>query len=398
MKYNQKKKKENVEIFLFIMVMAVFAAVLGVMSLGEKMQPVNQIRKISSGWYYYDNGKRTEVTLPDTIQAEKGEELILYNDGITDLDAGKVVTTRGAQYDLKIWLGDRPIYEYQDTTFVRNTQMKSKLECVGEIPTDMQNEPLKLVYSNPHHGKYVLTSVYIGTGSAVIALHLRNSGIVIGIALCFLVLSVISLLITVYLKYRQMPDARFRDVALFLMICAVWLITDSSAIQTYSSHPDMLCTISFYMFMLHSVPMLHFAQKIGGLKKERILDAGIAMFYLNAFIQGLLAYFGVFTFADMLFVTHVLLITWVLIVAVLLWKEYRKKPDRSVQIILIAYMILLFSGLLSLSLYWLFEISYYGAIFEFGILVFLVMIIADTVISLVGKGSVTGQKCRHMND
>ena len=38
------------------------------------------------------------------------------------------------------------------------------------------------------------------------------------------------------------------------------------------------------MFMLHSVPMLHFAQKIGGLKKERILDAGIAVFYLNAFI------------------------------------------------------------------------------------------------------------------
>ena len=134
-----------------------------------------------------------------------------------------------------------------------------------------------------------MVPVYIGTGSAVIALHLRNSGIVIGIALCFLVLSIISLLITVYLKYRQMPDTRFRDVALFLMICAVWLITDSSAIQTYSSHPDMLCTISFYMFMLFSVPMLHFARKIGGLKKERILDAGIAMFYLNAFIQGLLA-------------------------------------------------------------------------------------------------------------
>ena len=36
MKYNQKKKKENIEIFLFIMVMAVFAAFLGVMSLGER--------------------------------------------------------------------------------------------------------------------------------------------------------------------------------------------------------------------------------------------------------------------------------------------------------------------------------------------------------------------------
>ena len=59
MKYNQKKKKENIEIFLFIMVMAVFAAVLGVMSLGEKMQPVNQIRKISSGWYYYSHSLTT---------------------------------------------------------------------------------------------------------------------------------------------------------------------------------------------------------------------------------------------------------------------------------------------------------------------------------------------------
>ena len=47
MKYNQKKKKENIEIFLFIMVMAVFAAVLGVMSLGEKMQPVLSLIHIS---------------------------------------------------------------------------------------------------------------------------------------------------------------------------------------------------------------------------------------------------------------------------------------------------------------------------------------------------------------
>ena len=59
MKYNQKKKKENIEIFLFIMVMAVFAAVLGVMSLGEKMQPVNQIRKIPSGRSYHDNRTST---------------------------------------------------------------------------------------------------------------------------------------------------------------------------------------------------------------------------------------------------------------------------------------------------------------------------------------------------
>lgn len=73
MKYNQKKKKENIEIFLFIMVMAVFAAVLGVMSLGEKMQPVNQIRKISSGWYYYDNGKEQKLLFRIQYRQRKGK-------------------------------------------------------------------------------------------------------------------------------------------------------------------------------------------------------------------------------------------------------------------------------------------------------------------------------------
>ena len=60
------------------------------------------------------------------------------------------------------------------------------------------------------------------------------------------------------------------------------------------------------------------------------MDLGIFTLYQNAVLQGVLVILGAFEFKDMLFVTHVLLITWVLIVAVLLWKEYRKKPDRSV--------------------------------------------------------------------
>lgn len=385
MKYNQKKRNENVEMFLFIMVLAVFAAVLGVMALGEKTQSIDQIRQISSGWYYFDDGKRTELTIPETIRAKNGEELVLYNDCITGSDAGKVITTKGAQYDLKISLNDQILYEYQDSAFVRNTQMKSKLCCDAEIPSDIQNGILTLTYSQAHQGKYEIPAVFIGNGSAVAVYHFRESAVIIGIAVCFIVLSIISLLIEIYLKYRQMPDGRFRDVALFLLMCGGWLITDSSLVQTYSRHPDMMCTISFYMFMILAVPMLHFAQKMCKMKSQRILNLGITMFYLNAFIQGLLNYFEFFEFADMLFVTHILLTVWVCISAILLWKEYKRNSERSVRIAMAAYTILLFSGLLSLILYWLFEISYYGTIYEIGILIFMVMIIADTVISLAGK-------------
>ena len=371
--------------FLFVMVLAVFAAVLGIMALGEKVQPVNEIRSLSSGWYYFENGKQTEVTLPKVLKTENNEPLILYNDSINSSDAGKVITTRGAEYDLKISLNDEVLYEYRDSVFKRNTQMKSKLNCDAEIPTGVQKGTLTLTYSTPQQGKYKVSEVFIGNGGAVTAFHVWSSALIIGIAACFIVLSLIALLTAVYLRYRQMKDDRFRDVALFLVICGIWLITDSSVIQTYSSHPDMVCTISFYMFMMLAVPMLHFAQKIGKLKNGRILDVGIIMFYLNAFIQGLLNYFEVFDFIDMLFVTHILLCVWVLLSAFLLWKEYKRKPEQETRIVLLAYTSVSASGILSLLLYWLFEISYYGAIFELGILLFLILIIADTVISLAGK-------------
>ena len=117
MKQNQRKRNESIEILLFIMVLAVFAAVLGIMALGEKWQPVNEIRQLSSGWYYFDDGRRTEITLPKEIKAENEKPLILYNDNINSFNAGMVVTTKGAEYDLKISLNGEVLYEYQDSAF-----------------------------------------------------------------------------------------------------------------------------------------------------------------------------------------------------------------------------------------------------------------------------------------
>ena len=50
-----------------------------------------------------------------------------------------------------------------------------------------------------------------------------------------------------------------------------------------------------------------------------------------------------------------------------------------------AYGVVSASGILALLLYWMLEISYYDAIFEIGILVFLAIVIADTVINMAGN-------------
>ena len=378
----EKSRKQGIEIFLFIVILAVFASGLANIVTAGNEQKVSGVKSLSSGWYYINDGKKTEVTLPAVIRAEHGEDVTLYYDGITREDAGKIVTTRGAQYDLRIFFEEKNLYQYKEIPFRRNVQMKSKLECDGVLPENCEGGTLQMTYSHPQDGWYKISEVYIGSEGAVEMYHLWQAGINLALAFGFIILSVISILIAIYLKYRNMPDGRFWDVAMFLIICSIWLLTDSSVVQMHSRYPSAICLISFYMFMLLAVPMLHFVQKIRNMKDCRILSVGIVSFYLNALVQGMLNYAGIFDFVEMLFVTHILLWIWVFVSVALLWKEYQKKPEWDIKMVLAAYMSVSAGGILALVLYWLFKISYYGAIFELGILIFLIIIIADTVIHM----------------
>lgn len=378
----EKSRKQGLELFLFIIILAIFASGLANIVTAGREQRVAGVECLSSGWYYINDGKKVDVTLPAVIRAEYGEDVTLYYDGITRKDAGKVITTRGAQYNLRMSLQEEELYKYQEIAFRRNVQMKSKLDCDGTIPMECEGKTLQMTYSHPQDGWYKISEVYIGSESAVELFHFRQAGINLALSFSFIILSVIAILIAVYLKYRQMPDGRFRDVSIFLIICSIWLLTDSSVVQMHSQYPSAICLISFYMFMLLAVPMLHFVQKIKNMKDHRILNVGIASFYVNALVQGVLNYVGIFDFVEMLFVTHILLWIWVFISVALLWREYKKEPERDIKMALTAYMSLSAGGIFALILYWLFRISYYGAIFELGILIFLIIIIADTVIHM----------------
>ena len=44
------------------------------------------------------------------------------------------MTTKAAKYSVRIYAGDQLIYQYSDSNFHRNDQMKSKLSCDARIP------------------------------------------------------------------------------------------------------------------------------------------------------------------------------------------------------------------------------------------------------------------------
>lgn len=198
-----------------------------------------------------------------------------------------------------------------DEYFPRNAQMKSKYDCDALIPADTSIDTLALTYEKADYGKFKLSSVYIGSGSAVMWQHFMDAAVTMGIAFLFVLLGVIAVGVSVYLHSNRIDGRRFLDTAGFLFICSIWFVTDSSITQVQLGNAPIVCVISFYAFMLLAVPMLHFVKHTGEMEKYRVLDWLTWLFYFNAMMQGLLHKMLKIEFKDMLAVTHLLLLAGV---------------------------------------------------------------------------------------
>lgn len=324
------------------------------------------------GWYRIQDNKKVQVDLNQKIKADPQGKLVLYNDTIAQKYKGYLMTTKAAKYSVRIYAGDQLIYRYSDSNFHRNDQMKSKLSCDARIPEHgKKGTVIKIIYQNGSNGSYQLDDILVGRGDVVMGFHVQQEivGIVM-IAIMFF-LSFVALVTGIYLKHFKLNSTRFLNIAAFLALSGIWFLSDSALAQEYTSFPALTGMISFYAFMLMSVPMVHFVKNTLKFEKYKVLDVINLLFYANALIQGILNKCLKIHMVHMLFVTHVLLFIAVITIVVLMIEEYRRTKDSELKIIMNAFGIMAVAGVLSLCMYWKLEIPFYGTIFEVGVLIFM---------------------------
>ena len=80
--------------------------------------------------------------------------------------------------------------------------------------------------------------------------------------------------------------------------------------------------ISFYAFMLMSIPMLRFVQNTVRSEVRWIPQIWVFLLYGNTILQGILNLLFQIPFIHMLFLTHLLLFTGVASMILLLWNDW----------------------------------------------------------------------------
>ena len=147
--------------------------------------------------------------------------------------------------------------------------------------------------------------------------------------------------------------------------------------QIYGRDTAAGSVVSFYAFMLMSIPMVHFVRNTISGRRRLVPDICIALFCANALAQGA-AYrlFGI-RFIDMLPLTHLLLAASVAAMLTVLLRSYREQPSQQLRLRIAAFAALGVFGVAALVLYGLLHIYWYDAIFQFGVLLFIILLFRE---------------------
>ena len=272
---------------------------------------------------------------------------ILYQPG-TESERGELYTFSNGWYQLEVCIGDRLLYQYKDNRFEKNRQMKGKIWADISLLEKIGQEVLSISYETKKNARLYVYAPMIGEFCFIFRQHLLGSFFSILMILGMTGLGLVSVIVFLYTRHRQIVEKKFLNVALFLILCSLWCIFDSGIYQMYGSQNAAGTLISFYAFMTMPVPMLLFVQNTVSESVRWIPQVWIFLLYANAVLQGFLYFLFRIPFIDMLFITHLLLFTGVVSMILLLWKEYRKTQEKEsiFQFGILLYIAVLFWGLL----------------------------------------------------
>ena len=252
---------EKIEAFCILLIVTLLLIFVRILYQRVRSRKGAKLYTFSNGWYQLKDGKKTELKLPCFVTADEEGKIVLYNDALSEADKGKILSIRGIQDQLEVCMGDRLLYQYKDNRFEKNRQMKGKI--MGRYFFAGGNRAGSVIhqYIGKKNSELYVQTPIVGDFCSVIRQHLLGAIfsilVILGMTWSRVIVSVIVFL---YTRHRQIVEKRFLNVALFLILCSLWCILDSGIYQMYGSQNAAGTLISFYAFMTMPVPMLLFVQ------------------------------------------------------------------------------------------------------------------------------------------
>ena len=371
--------KRKVLVFSFVAV----CLIAGYLLLNAlQTSPEKSGLRLMTNWYCERDGARAAVTLPASVSCGNGT-VVLYTDALPANTSGQILTTHAAKYAIEVYAGDRLLYRYNDYGQKRNDTVLANEICFVPLPDSMGGQTLRIVYHALGQTEIAVPEIRIGTWNATLLFIYRQSAYMLAITLLLLILGLLSVILAFVVQYRGSRNVKLLDIGLFLLLCGLWCLTDSPLLQLLYAYDSRITYLNFYTFMFMPLPLLYYVVSTGEMRRYRSFTAFFRTYYLNIAVQTLLAFTGKFTLFQMLWVTHCFFIAGAVLGLCLLAKENRRAPSNEIRTCFWSFASAAALGAVAIILYVFAEYRAYQALFQTGVLLFVLIILSVIAEELV---------------
>lgn len=366
----------------------VCAALLIFRGIERQNMEDNKVHNLNKGWYYIENGEKFSVTLPAEIHYQETDSLTLYNDTLTEINNGKYLRTTGVQHDTRIYAGNKELYRFNDRDLKRNVTVLDNIICLVELTDNIDHTGLNMVFQNTGNGNYIVHEVMVGGWTEIMSSLFLENIVSLFMTYSMIVLGILSTGLAMIMYKFHLDGKRLVYASLFLIVCGLWCLTDSSFMQLLANYGRGVVYTNFYLFMLILVPMIHYLKMTGEMNRYKFFTVFLYLCYLNIIVQSVLVYGKIFEFFEMLPVTHFIFVVGVLISVILSVHEYRRAADKDLAVCIRAFITEGIVGVITIICY-IFRFNAYQNMFQIGILLFVLILLYS-----LGKEMVESMKYR----
>lgn len=280
-------------------------------------------QSMNENWLYERNGESSYISLPQSVNTDKGEVLIIKNTLPFDLSDGCSLLTRASMADIYIYINDELREQYATESIDNMSYYIPSAYIVTELSEEDSGAEIMIKIRAKAHT--VLNEVQISKGNNVWFRIIQNSLPVNAIVLVVIILGVILVIVSKVMRHISENAGMSFFLGVFMIDMGIWVFSESDLRQLIFAKPSLSQYFAYFSVELLGAFACMYFDEVQHKKHHKSYVIVELLISTQLLINMALHFAGIAEFYETLLISHLWLGIGVLIAAINILNDIRSK-------------------------------------------------------------------------
>lgn len=366
---------------LAVTVMIVAVALFSSNTKGEAAIGFFESSRFNEGWILEKDGKAEAITLPASVDAQKGDLLIIRNTLPADISDKSSLMVRASMEELFIYINGELREQYTSDNIFTKAYYLPSAYVVTELSEQDSGTEVAVHIRVKKRG--TLNEILISPGNNVWFGILKNNIEVNAFSLIVLILGIILIIASSIMKYFINDYRASFFLGLLMTDISIWVFSESNIRQIIFARPSLSGYFAYFSVEVLAVFCLLFFDEVQHRKYHDRYVVIEAFICLQMVINTILNFTGIAEFHQTLIFSHIWMALGVVLTITNVITDIRTKRIEQYSATAIGIVCLLVCSLIELVNYYAAIIHGFGTFICIGLMLITIATVTQTLIDQI---------------